>query len=117
MSGTQVTFPDVAQGAKDPDGMDVYSNQIRLGATLYDITVIFGATEDAASGQVIARDKVTVRLAPGAAKLLALHLAMVLEAYEECVAKVPMPARLSAELSKVKDVITGKYREQMQVAP
>ena len=117
MSG-QVTFPQVVQvpftSVAPP--LDVYINQIRMGATLMDFTIILGATEDSGSGQVTNRDRVAVRVAPATAKILLLHLEMLVSAYEESVGPVSVSQRLDAELAATKQNIVRAFIEQMQTA-
>lgn len=116
MSGNFLS-PPIIQASSNIDQtrpVDIYANQIRIGTTLADFTLVFGSTEDAGLGQVINRDRAIVRLAPGTAKSLLLHLTMILQSYEEAIGPLPMPAQMVAELADIKQKITAGYAEQMQ---
>lgn len=114
----QVTFPQMVQASFTPvvPPLDVYINQIRMGATLMDLTIILGATEDSGTGQVTNRDRVIVRVSPATAKILLSHLQMIVSAYEEAVGPITVSQRLEVELMTIKQNIVGAFTEQMQIA-
>jgi hypothetical protein len=118
MSGPQFVVPNVFQMPRDiSPPLDVYANQIRLGATLQDFTIILGTTEDLGIGQIGTKDRVVVRLAPATAKLLQLHLAAAVEAYEEAIGPIAMSESLGTQLATVKEKIVAAYKQQMQTGP
>jgi hypothetical protein len=113
MSGQQPGFPYTAI-PQMRELLDIYANQARIGATLSDFTIVFGLTEDAGNGQISNRDRVAIRLAPGTAKLLHLHLEAVIGAYEQAVGTISVPDRLVSELRTMKDGMAAGYTEQMK---
>ncbi|MDA8051133.1 MAG: DUF3467 domain-containing protein [Rhodospirillales bacterium] len=72
----------------------MFSNQLRLGVTLTDFTIVFGVGEDTPAGPNI-RDRVAIHLAPAMLKQLLAHLEMAISAYEEAIGTIPIPARLN----------------------
>jgi hypothetical protein len=111
---TGAFFPQIAPPNPLRPVFDVYVNQVRLGATLSDFTIICGATEDAGFGNIVNQDKVTIRLAPGTAKMLYLNLITAISAYEESVAPIPVPHNLAKTLEDIKERISSNYRQQME---
>lgn len=92
---------------------DVYANQIRLGATLADFTIIFGLTYDIGGGDVVNRDRVVVRLSPQTLKTLSLQIDAALGAYEAAVGQVPVPERVLTQLAATKEAMVAAYEDQM----
>src|SRR5487761_1081463 len=78
--------------AGGPPIMDVFSNQLRMGVTLSDFTLIFGVTESGPTGVGINREKVAIHLAPVMLKQLLFNIELAVNAYEEAVAPIPIPA-------------------------
>ena len=85
MSGVTIGAPivhgpvPIGSQTRDQNYLDTYANQLRIGATLTDITIVFGIVEDLAPSHFVNKDKVAVHLAPGTLKLLVANLQAVLE--------------------------------------
>ena len=109
----QVNFPQIFPMPVTAQLFDSYVNQIRLGATISDFTIICGISEDNGQGQTVVKDKVVVRLAPGTAKLLLLNLQMAISAHEEVIGPINMPHKLAENLEMNKEKIILLYKEQM----
>jgi hypothetical protein len=119
MSDPRNPFPGPPPGSAVPpwpfQGMtsEIYANQLRLGATISDFAVVFGLQGPAGG----VRDRMIVHLAPTTLKQLALNVQMAVEAYEEAVGPISMPAGVKDQVAQFKrDLITG-LREQMGGAP
>ena len=97
--------------------LEVYANQVRMGATLQDFTVILGVIEEIGMNQVINRDRLVVRLSPATAKIMQANLTTIISAYEESVGPIAISGRLQPELDNIKARLVTAFREQMQIGP
>ena len=98
---------------RDLTYVDVYSNQIRLGVTLGDVMIIFGAIEDIGPNQMIIKDKAAVRLSPITAKILMINLQAAIEAYEKGVGEIPIPHLTSQSARAISNSVPEMLREQI----
>jgi len=114
MSGTRPILHQVHPGERDGNAVDIYANQLRLGSTLHDFTIIFGATDDQGRGQIGSRDLATVRLAPALAKILQMHLRAAVEAYEKKVGPIGISARAEGDMERVRETLEKAYSDQMR---
>lgn len=114
MSGTQATPLQARPAVRNADAVDIYANQLRLGSTLHDFTIIFGATDDRGVGQITSRDLATVRLAPALAKILEMHLRTAIDAYESVVGEIPISPRAKDDLEKVHETLVKAYSSHMK---
>lgn len=92
-----------------PDYVDVYANQLRIGTTVSDFTLVFGASDE---GFTVS-DQVSVRLAPGTLKMLFLNVKMALEAYEQAIGEIPVPSKLEQQISKNKITLADGLKRHM----
>jgi len=65
------------------DFKDVYSNNVRLGLTPWDFTVVFALTKEIVPGVMTAEDQVAVRMSPQQFKTVTKSLAMTMKVWEE----------------------------------
>lgn len=79
---------------RDPNFQDVYSNQIRMSVNPTDINIIFSALIDRGPGVFAIEDRASIRIAPMVAKILLLHLQMVMECYEQVLGEVKVPPQI-----------------------
>lgn len=105
----QMLMPGLMTGSGT---QDVFSNQVRIGVTLSDFTVIFGATEETPLGPAV-RDRVAVHLAPGALKQLLAQLEMAVSAYEEALGHIPVPLRLDQYMTALRVNMVRNLRERI----
>lgn len=106
---TQMIMPGFVGGPSTPD---VFSNQLRMGVTLTDFTIIFGANEETPMGNVT-RDRVAVHLAPGTLKQLLSHLEMAVSAYEEALGPIPAPKRLSEYMAALRANVVRSLQDRI----
>jgi hypothetical protein len=92
-----------------PLAPEVFANQMRMGVTVTDFTLVFAAT--GAAGVPV--DKVSVYLAPGMLKQLLLQVAMAVEVYEETVAPISVPRRMDEFIQRIRAELTTGLRSQM----
>lgn len=105
----QFLGPGIAPGISTPD---IFANQLRLGVTLTDFTLVFGVSEESPAGAVT-RDRAIIRLAPGMVKQLVAHLEMIVSAYEEAIAPIPVQARLNDHLVMIRQTLLSTLRERL----
>jgi hypothetical protein len=67
---------------------ETFANQMRMGVTVTDFTLIFGVGADAGTGPPMLIDKAIIHVAPGMLKQIAQNLAMAVAAYEEVLGKL-----------------------------
>ena len=113
MSGRISAPIEVSGYARDATYIDTYANQLRLGATLNDVTIVFSVTDDMGPGHFVNKDKVAVHLSPGTVKLLLSNLQAVVAAYEKALGPIPMPANLPARLLEVQEGFAKNLAEQL----
>ena len=107
-SSPTFAFPGATLASNAPA---VFSNNLRLGVTLTDFTIVFCATEDTPAGPLI-QDKVSVHLAPGMLKQLLANIQMAVSAYEEAIGIIPMPARLDEYLALMHLRLVGNLKDR-----
>jgi len=100
---------------RDQAFLDIYANQLRIGASFADLTLIFGVIDDRGPGDLVVLDKAAVRLSPTAAKILYLHLGKVIETYEKAVKPIPVPAGLNEQLALIPDRLTKILSGEMEI--
>ena len=96
-----------------PPIMDVFSNQLRMGVTLSDFTLIFGVTESGPTGIGINREKVAIHLAPVMLKQLLLNIEVAVTAYEEAVAPISIQANAREKLTEIKKALVSQLQAAM----
>jgi hypothetical protein len=92
---------------KSPDFMAIYANNVHMGISLFDFSLIFGEVTDAEKdGKVVVNQKVRVILSKEMAKVLSALLAQNVAAYEEEYGTivVPQPKAKLASAAKPKPV-------------
>ena len=99
---------------------ELFANQLRLGVTITDFTLIFGSTLPqqgaASSGEVfgVVSDKVALHLAPGMLKQLLLQIEMAVAAYETVMGSIKIPDKLPASLARHKAQLIEMLGQQME---
>lgn len=120
MSGVS-QFPVVPPGAfLNPGLPEVFANQLRIGATFSDFTLVFGTTDSAGiPGQAATtvRDRIAVHVAPGMLKQLLLHIQMVVDAYETAIGSIPIPAGSAEALEAHRKALIANLRQHMTGTP
>lgn len=96
-----------------PNVTDVYANQLRMGVTLSDFTIIFGVAEDDGQGIAQMVDKATIRLAPMTFKALLLNMQGALDAYEKSVGNIIISRVAVTEATKNGAMLTEALRTLM----
>lgn len=91
---------------------DSYANQIRMGVTLSDFTLIFGVIVDRGKAGSVNCDKCIVRLAPTTFKQLHLQMSAALAAYEQSIGEIPTPKNLVGMGEKIQTVLSKNLKEQ-----
>ena len=114
MNKTPPSPPVTPRFERDPAFLDTYANQLRMSVTTADFALIFGVNDDLAPGNVVVRDKVAVHLPPGVAKALLVQLQMAVEAYEEAIAPIPVPAAMASQIEMAKQQILAALTQQMR---
>lgn len=105
-------LPPFALGRR-PNVTDVYANQLRMGVTLSDFTLIFSVTEDYGQGVAEVVDKAAVRLAPMTFKALLLNMKGALDAYEKSVGNIIISPVAVTEATKNGAMLTEALRTLM----
>lgn len=113
MSASDQNFPFPTGTVRDGAYVDVYSNQVRLGVTISDITIVFGLMEDAGPNQIVNKDKVAVHLAPTSAKSLMMHLKAAVEAYEKGAGEIPIPYSVLGSVASIIQLVPAMLRDQI----
>lgn len=99
---------------------ELFANQLRLGVTLTDFTLVFGSTvpqpdaSQAGAGFGIMSDNVALHLAPGMLKQLLLQSEMAVAAYEAVMGPIKVPSKLTAFLENHKEKLIKMLRHQME---
>ena len=109
MTPGAMLVPNIFPNAGVPD---FFSNQLRLGVTLTDFTIVFGVSEETPAGPNI-RDRVAIHLAPAMLKQLLAHLEMAISAYEGAVGTIPVPARLNEYTEILRKTLMENLRERL----
>ncbi len=113
MSKTPPPLPVAPRFERDPAFLDTYATQLRLNASLADFTLVFGVNDDIGPGNLAIRDKVAVHLPPVTAKILALQLRSIIDAYEEAVGEIPLPLNFDRYLEEAKSsLLSGLAAEK-----
>jgi len=92
---------------------EFYANQLRIGMTQLDFTLVFGTTEDGGPGNINSRDRATLRLSPSMAKFVLLNLQNAVEAYENAVGKIPFSPEFEAMINQNMERLTKALKEQI----
>ncbi|MBV0888152.1 hypothetical protein KTQ54_06320 [Komagataeibacter oboediens] len=98
---------------QDIEMYDVYANQIRMGVTLSDFSLVFGAIADRGKQGSHNVDKCIVRLAPITFKQLYIQMSATLEAYEQSVGKIPTSKKIVDGSKKIQKVLSINLKEQL----
>lgn len=114
MSQTPPSPPTAPQFERDPAFLDTYANQLRITASLSDVTLVFSVNQDLGPQGFAVRDKVAVHLAPTTAKILLAQLRAVVEAYEKVVAPIPVPADLEAHVQAIRQQLEAGLDQRFQ---
>lgn len=96
---------------------EVFANQMRMGVTITDFTLVFGAAVDIGGGTPMAIDKSVVHVAPGMLKQMLQNITMAVEAYEEVMGEIRLPAPLAGHLANLRIQLTTMLRQQMEGSP
>ena len=102
----------IETGPRAEDFKDIYANQVRLGVTLTDFTIIFGIADDLGS-QTINKDLAAIRLSPGTMKLLLVQMSAVLSAYETACGQIPSFAIDQGRETEMMDNVTKSLQEMI----
>lgn len=103
-------FVAAAMPQRDPLYPEVYANQLRMGITLSDFTLVFSTSNERTNA---IEDKATVRLAPLTAKLLLQNLQMVLSVYEEKFGAINIPPKMMAQMEEQRKGLRDHLSEQL----
>ena len=104
----------VGSFGRDDSYVDIYANQIRLGVSLSDLTIIFGATDDLGPNQLVSKDKAAIRLSVTNAKILMLNLQTMVEAYENGIGKIRLPRGSIEAMGAISMQIRNMLHEQVE---
>lgn len=94
---------------RDTAFVDTYANQLRMGATLSDFTLIFSVTEERGLGQTVVREKVAVHMPPTVAKMLLVQMQAAIESYEKAVASIPVPHDFQAHVDTIRTQLSEGF--------
>jgi len=86
--------------------IDIYSNQLRLGVSLSDVSIVFGIVEDRQSSLTTSADKAVVRLAPVTAKQLYLQLRVAIDSYERVLGDIRVPKVIAQQSENIEKKLT-----------
>ncbi len=92
---------------------DIFANQLRMGVTVADFTIVFGVAADGGAGPPIVLDKAIVHVAPVMLKQMLLNIAMAVEAYEEVMGEIKAPKPMVAQVALLKERLITILRQQM----
>jgi hypothetical protein len=102
--------------ARDERFVSLYANQIRLGTSINDFTLLFGVTEDHGGQQVLV-DKAAISMSPISFKALVAHVNMVLSAYEETIGPIFEATFSKDSIEKHKDLLRASLIAQGGLGP
>ena len=107
--------PALAQRLFAPGNIpETFANQMRMGVTVTDFTLVFGTAIDAGPNMApVALDRSIIHVAPGMLKQIFQNIAMAVEAYEEVMGEIKLPHQLAANLANVKAHLVVMLRQQM----
>lgn len=91
---------------------EVFANQLRMGVTVTDFTIVFGTAVDMGGTAVVA-DRAIVHVAPGMLKQILQNLIMAVNAYEEVMGEIRVPKPLEGQLANLKTQVISMLRQQM----
>jgi hypothetical protein len=117
MSTTQLTWLPQISPVRGESFLDTYANQVRLGTTISDFTIIFGVSDDRGPAGVHLKDVVAIHLAPGTMKLLLGNLKSTVEAYEASIGTIPLPANTESQLEEQTRRISEALHAMMSGRP
>lgn len=92
---------------------EVFANQMRMGVTVTDFTIVFGIAVDGGSDTAMLADKVSIHVAPGMLKQILLNIESALSAYEEVMGEIRVPNSLVANVAGIKTHLAMMLRQQM----
>jgi hypothetical protein len=95
---------------------EIYSNTLRMGATLSDFVIVFGGIKDSPTGQFGFQDLVAVRLAPRTAKTLLMNLQAAIAAYEDVLGEIKMPTSFDSDREKIRKNVAESYVQQINAS-
>jgi Protein of unknown function (DUF3467) len=93
--------------------LSVYSNQLRVGVTPGDVTIVFSTMEDHGSNQLLPEDKVSIHLSPMTAKLLLKNLEMIMNTYESVIGNIPTPPKAISQMETQATVLRENLTNNM----
>jgi hypothetical protein len=99
---------------RDQTFLDAYANQLRLSASLSDVTIVFGVNDEVGPSQTVVRDRMAVRLSMPTAKALELNLRTIIEAYEATVSEIRVPASTTQALEGLLEAIKSNLILQLK---
>lgn len=108
---TPMILPFLGNGR--PGMVDIYANQLRMAATMSDLTLIFGVTEDH-GGNIYNADKASIRLAPATFKVLYLNLKMAIESYEASFGEIKISPKVDDEVRKNGEMLKAGLADLMR---
>ena len=100
-------------GAPAQEVPDIFANQMRMGVTLTDFTLIFSVIAESGPTGAVNKDRAIIHLAPGMLKQLLLNTQMAVKAYEDAIAEIPIPKQIQQQLDQIGASLRDSLRAQM----
>ncbi len=98
---------------KEAGPLEIYANNVRMGATLSDFVVVLGAIRDRGNNPAVVKDLVAARMAPRTTKILLMNLQAALSAYEDVFGEIRMPTSFKQDTVTVHATLVNAFTAQM----
>ena len=99
---------------RNEDGpLEIYANNVRMGATLSDFVIVLGAIRDRGANAPVVQDLVAARLSPMTTKVLLMNLQAAMLAYEEVLGEIRLPNSVTQDMETVRTTLVNAFAAQM----
>jgi hypothetical protein len=106
-----IPFPSaVMKVTTTPDYAEHYANNVRVGFTPFDLSLIFGLVKTGEEGTYIA-ENLLVRISPQQLKSLVFSLPLILAQWEENFGKIPLSENFVMTHEKLAELIANQGTE------